>query len=101
MLIGIKGTNWAKEYRSITASRRLDRTGIPHHLYDFTKREEVVVWLNYQRQLYEFKPDRDEVLLPWLFKGEVYKQYVKNPQVGNNTVIDGREPCTMQYFLLV
>ena len=101
MLIGIKGTNWAQAHISITASRRLDRTGIPHHLHDFTKREEVVLWLNYQRQFYELQPDRDEVLLPWSFKGEVYRQYVKNPQVGNNTVTHGREPCTIQYFLLV
>ena len=71
MLIGIKGTNWAQAHISITASRRLDRTGIPHHLHDFTKREEVVLWLNYQRQFYELQPDRDEVLLPWSFKGEV------------------------------
>ena len=47
MLIGIKGTSWAKAHISITASRRLDRTGIPHHNYDFTKREDVVLWLNY------------------------------------------------------
>ena len=38
---------------------------------------------SYQRQFYELQPDRDEVLLPWSLEGEVYMQYVKNPQVWN------------------
>ena len=47
-------------------------------------REQVAMWLNHQKSFYDIQPDRDEVLLPWSFKGEVYKQY-----------------CTRVYFLLV
>ena len=62
----------------------------------------MVLWLNYQRQFYEIQPDRDEVLLPWSFKGEVYRQYKLNPTVGSSTIeIVHRDPCTLQYFLLV
>ena len=100
LLIGIKGTKYAQQHIGITASRP-SRTGMPAHLYDFTKREEVVLWLNYQRQFYELQPDRDEVLLPWSFKGEVYRQYKINPKVGSNSVTVGRDCCTLQYFLLV
>ena len=100
MLIGIKGTQYAQAHISIDPSRQ-SRTGIAAHHYDFTKREEVVLWLNYQRQFYELQPDRDEVLLPWSFKGEVYRQYTINPNLGNNPVTIGRDPCTLQYFLLV
>ena len=90
MLIGIKGTNWAQRRILIAPSRRLDRTGIPHHIFDFTKCDEMVLWLNYQQQFHEFQPDRDEVLLPWSFKGEVSRQFVQNPQVGNIPATVGR-----------
>ena len=100
LLIGIKGTQYAQEHISINASRP-SRTGMPAHQYDFTKREEVVLWLNYQRQFYELQPDRDEVLLPWSFKGEVCRQLRINPNVGSNPVTVDRDPCCLQYFLLV
>ena len=100
MLIGIKGTQHAQEHIGINASRH-SWTGLPAHNFDFTKREEVVLWLNYQRQFYELQPDRDEVLLPWSFKGEVYRQFKFNPNLGLNPVTVGRDPCTLQYFLLV
>ena len=67
MLIGIKGTRYAQAHISIDPSRP-SRTGMAAHQYDFTKRKEVVSWLNYQCQFYELQPDRDEVLLPWSLK---------------------------------
>jgi len=100
MLIGIKGTKYAQEHIGINASRP-SWTGLPAHNFDFTKREEVVLWLNYQRQFYELQPDRDEILLPWSFKGEVYRQFKLNPNLGSNPVTVGRDPCTLPYFLLV
>ena len=87
LLIGIKGTNWARGHISVEASRQ-SRIGFPFKNYEFTKREEIVLWLSYQKHFYELQPDRDEVLLPWSFKGEVYRQYVLNPKVGDNTVIE-------------
>ena len=45
--------------------------------------------------------DKDVVLLLWSFKGEVYRQYVLNPKVGDNTVTEDRQACCMQYFLKV
>ena len=100
LLIGIKGTNWARGHISVEASRQ-SRIGFPFKNYEFTKREEIVLWLSYQKHFYELQPDRDEVLLPWSFKGEVYRQYVLNPKVGDNTVTEDRQACCMQYFLKV
>ena len=74
LLIGIKGTQYAQEHIGLNACEP-SRTGLPAHNYDFTKREEVVLWLNYQQQFYELQPDQDEVLLPWSFKVEVYRQF--------------------------
>ena len=57
----------------------------------------MVLWLNYQRQFYEIQPDRDEVLLPWSFKGEVYRQYKLNPTVRSCTVeLVHRDPCGVE-----
>ena len=70
LLIGIKGTQYAQQHIGIPASRP-SGIGMAAHLYDLMKREEVVLWLNYQRQFYELQPDRGEVLLLWS-KGEVY-----------------------------
>ena len=101
LLVAVKGTRYAVEKLN-TQPFRPPRTGVAFKNYDFTKREEVVLWLNYQRQFYEIQPDRDEVLLPWSFKGEVYRQYKLNPTVGSCTVeLVHRDPCTLQYFLLV
>ena len=49
LLIGIKGTQYVQEHIGLNASRP-SRTGLPAHKFDFTKHEEVVLWLNYQRQ---------------------------------------------------
>ena len=72
LLTALKGTPHARS--SMDASRP-SRAGVPFHGCDFTKREHVAMWLNHQKSFYDIQPDRDEVLLPWSFKGEVYKQY--------------------------
>jgi len=48
LLIGIKGTNWARGHISVEASRQ-SRIGFPFKNYEFTKREEIVLWLSYQK----------------------------------------------------
>ena len=57
------------------------RAGVAFHGMDFTKREHVAMWLNYQKSFYDIQPDRDEVLLPWSFKGEVYSHYLDTGSV--------------------
>ena len=72
------------------------------HGCEFTKREHVAMWLNHQKSFYDIQPDRDEVLLPWSFKGEVYKQYcITGAAIVPEMIQENFEPCTSVYFLLV
>ena len=72
-LTTLKGTPQA---RHSSDSSRPSRAGVAFHGMDFTKREHVAMWLNYQKSFYDIQPDLDEVLLPWSFKGEVYSHYL-------------------------
>ena len=60
------------------------------------------MWLNHQKSFYDIQPDRDEVLLPWSFKGEVYKQYcTTGAAIVPEMFQENFDPCTSVYFLLV
>ena len=98
-LTSLKGTPHA---RHSTDSCRPSRAGVSFHGMDFTKREHVSMWLNYQKSFYDIQPDRDEVLLPWSFKGEVYQHYIDSGSViAPETTTDEFSPCHRVYFLLV
>ena len=76
--------------------------GVAFHGMDFTKRKHVAMWLNYQKSFYKIQPERDEVLIPWSFKAEVYIYYLDTGSVvASENTTDDFSPCHRLYFLLV
>ena len=67
LLTSVKGTPHAP---ASTHASRPSRAGVTFHNCDFTKREQVAMWLNHQKSFYDIQPDRDEVLLPCLSRGK-------------------------------
>ena len=95
-LTSFEGTPHA---RHSTDSCRPSRADIAFHGMDFTKCEHVAMWLNHQKSLYDIQPDRDEVLLPWSFKGEHY--IYTGSVVAPESTTDKFSPRYRVYFLLV
>jgi hypothetical protein len=63
----------------------------------FTKREHVACWLNLQKKCYDIQPDKDEVVLPFAFKNEVFEAYRKESTAGPDFFNEWL-PCTQAYF---
>ena len=101
LLAAVKGTNLA---RASSMTFRPARTGHgAHRTKDgiestFLKREHIAAWLTDQRNFYCMQPDRDEVLMPFAFKREVYQSYCAGQIKESFDVSGDWLKCTEQYF---
>jgi hypothetical protein len=77
LLTALKGTPHAK---APTTCSRPARTGISLKGRFFNARSHISTWLQLQKAFYDIQPDRDYVLIPFAFKHEVYKQFLKEHQ---------------------
>ena len=78
LLAAAKGTNQSYASNHVAASK----VGITQNSHDsgandsmFNEREHISMWLNEQKGFYCMQPDKDEVLLPFAFKWEVWEEY--------------------------
>jgi hypothetical protein len=68
----------------------------------FNKCDHIAMWLNEQKAFYCMQPDKDEVLLPFAFKREVWEEYCgQNKSMFESLSLDPCGDwltCTEQYF---
>ena len=104
LLASAKGTN---QSRATTHTFRPSRVGVTLNSHAsgakdsmFNKRDHIAMWLNEQKAFYCMQPDKDEVLLPFAFKREVWEEYCGQ----NKSMFESLDPCgdwltcTEQYF---
>jgi hypothetical protein len=77
LLVSLKGSPCA---RATPNCNRPSRIGIALKGNMFSARSHISSWLQLQKAFYDIQPDRDYVLLPYAYKSEVYKQYMKERQ---------------------
>ena len=100
VLTGIKGT---PNSRASVHTSRPSHAGLTFQGCEFPKSEHVAMWLNDQKICYNIQPDRDEVFLPWSFKGRfIIKQYgISGACILPENDQDSFDPCSRAYSLLV